>query len=504
MGKSGQSGTFRHQPDSHPKVSIHKRRVWIETTLAPLLIIAALLISSTLSTLADVPQASRDLSRIWKDMEPPPPEEQDPYPMPKPQPPKEEPIIIAPPQPPPSVIQPTAPPQNIPQPSADQRLAERPMMDQAIPVTPPENPYASNDPMPLTTAEAENELRYLEKPHFIVVGMQLDSVHTMSNLATEAIRSLQRRVTIPKEFTPKILIQLVPAEEAFIETDYKVYDNGAETVISYRWDASITLETAAEGIIEGIMRTLNRQRYGEAVSPPVWLKLAMLEDLRVSLSNERLDYLTREAKFLPYMKLDQILNAKDDFGIARDVFSMHAYWLMRFFGYEIGSKTKERQLFEALSLQRDSAQVLTRAFPEYYADESTRSMWWAVGVQGQARSQGNVILSLGESRRRIQELAAVTAQISDADYRFSAGELWEERAKPEVQQAVIQNLREIKMEIPRVNPLYYNSLLSLGQMLEALAYGDEDAYHQLYQVYQKDMQQAHQFEQEIYPLLKDQ
>lgn len=317
----------------------------------------------------------------------------------------------------------------------------------------------------------------LETPHFQIVGTNYPATQYLQAMCTSATQVMGRHMTMPREFRRPILVQLIPAEQADFNNDFRIEQNqSGDVMLSFRWSPDITFSTVCRGLMLATLRQTFFFGTGTRLpaDTPEWLPLMLGIELEIALKPPLRQYYARlaleEDSFLP---IDVVFNYRRATGEFADLLALNGYWLWQFLTAETGRGRPADTLFRAFLTNPDNVAVLRRLFPETFTESRVLSLWWSVGYQFVARNVLSGVQTMAESRNELLPLGYVTVVIDDTERRLGGLEIAPYRDNPAVIAALNVNMTVITSMLGRLNAVYYNTYLALGEYYEALLAGQE-------------------------------
>ncbi|MEO0794078.1 MAG: hypothetical protein AAFX93_02895 [Verrucomicrobiota bacterium] len=271
------------------------------------------------------------------------------------------------------------------------------------------------------------------------------------------------------------------------------------------WTGDTRFRDVCQALASVYIRRAAVWRYGQSAGPqaPHWLELAFGQLLESSIRPGYADTQREKALVRPPLGLEELLTVRGPFGLEQEKVALNAVWLFRLLENRISDRTLFRKVLAAFLKNLNPAYIMVKAFPGRFEDREEMEMWWAVGFQSMTRSRETPFFNMEQSRELIRSLAIVTADVGGQDRRMAGLSLWELRDVPTVEVATLQRHREVKLEIQRVNPVYYNAMLSLGLFFEtALNAEQQQIVNAQHDRFLSDYRDAQELELEVKRLLR--
>ncbi|WP_309381435.1 hypothetical protein [Cerasicoccus frondis] len=338
---------------------------------------------------------------------------------------------------------------------------------------------------------------------FQVIGVSFDGTQTVGAMADQMERLGLRY--FPEIRSVPLPIRITLMSNANFEAPYvvKMQPNG-NFYVYIAWHEDTRFGDVCQALASAFVRRAAVWRYGQsaAENTPPWLELALGQLLEASIRPGYADVQRELALKRPPLGLEELLNAEGPFGVNEQKIALNAVWFFRLLENRIPERTFFRRVLAAFLQDLNPNYIMVKAFPNKFETRQDLEMWWAVGFQAMARSRETPFFTMGQSRDMVRDLAIVTVAINGEDQRMAGPALWEKRALPEVQSALELRRREIKLELQRTNPVYYNSILSLGLFFEvALAADQAEPVLAANDRFLEDYRNAQELELEIKRLL---
>ncbi|WP_269540736.1 hypothetical protein [Cerasicoccus fimbriatus] len=302
---------------------------------------------------------------------------------------------------------------------------------------------------------------------FQIIGLSFDGTQTVGSMADQMERLGLRY--FPEIRNMSLPIRVTLLSDSQIDAPYTItFQPNGNYYVYIAWNEDTRFGDVCQALASALVRRAAVWRFGQAAgnNAPHWLELAMGQLLEASIRPGYADVQREKALKRPPLGLEELLTARGPFGIQQEQFALNSVWFFRLLENRIPDRTFFRRVLAAFLNDLNPNYVLVKAFPDKFDNKQDLEMWWAVGFQAMARSRETPFFTMPQSRDLVRELAIVTVNVKGQDQRMAGAALWEQRALPEVQAAMELRHREIKLELQRINPVYYNSMLSLGLFFE--------------------------------------
>ena len=273
------------------------------------------------------------------------------------------------------------------------------------------------------------------------------------------------------KFSDKIAVQLVGDPKKAAEISPYAVDKSGSITITVLWDESLEFPYFCKLVSGALFRKLLLVKYGKTVRQcPVWLDEAFSVALQCRVKSGRLSEIVETAIQTPPRPLRDILGIEK---IASVSDSADCFWALRSIERLTARTGKFIPTLAKISqLEPDSAFAeIEKTSPKNF------SIRWNCTVCGEIYSRAGGVRSTKTSREDIMRLAYIQAEdISGEPVGLNPSQVWQFRDNKIVRFNLERRLAEIKIIFPRTNPLYAQTLVELGRILEAALEDDSDEY----------------------------
>ncbi|MBC2593131.1 hypothetical protein H5P28_02545 [Ruficoccus amylovorans] len=309
------------------------------------------------------------------------------------------------------------------------------------------------------------QVRVTPNNYFQVAGEDYVSVQYVTHMAQQAGEYGSSLVPLSKSLPLPILVKLVPAAQASFESAFVIrpQPNG-DVHVSIRWGEDTEFSQVCQALMSGWLVRCAIWRFGTdaAAEVPDWLELGAGLGLEVQLRPALIDEIALQSRKENPWSLERIFSIRGMDSSDSVQARRQCLWLLRFLENQSSDRERFQRLMAGFLKNLPPFHLLVAAFPESLPDEWTTAMWWAVGYEMGVRARQTPFYSLDESVKLIKDCATLTAEIDGRDVRALIHELYPYRGNPVMRSAARQRVREIKLLLQKVNPVYHNALLSLA------------------------------------------
>lgn len=354
-------------------------------------------------------------------------------------------------------------------------------------------------------AKSELAERFSQRNLFHVVGQDYVSVQFVGQLSDQCVHIGEDYFSLPLDPPQAILVKLIPESAAEFEPAYVVrpqVNGGVHVWI--KWGPNTEFSEVCQALSKGMLARTAIWHFGQnaPAAIPDWLQMALGEVLASHVRMAMIDQQRADALKTGPMPIEKILNAKGPYGTGLTDYELNAVWLFRFLENQSRSQEDFRRVCAAFLRGMPPVSILIKAYPGQFNDMKELELWWQTGFQATVRGRQTPFYSLEESRELIRRLAFVTFRADQGDVRGAGAELWPHREKEAFQVAISDRIRVCKLEIQKINPVYFNTLLSLGLVYDSLQQQDKQRFDATLARFVLDYASAQQLEVEIRRLLR--
>ncbi|WOO39857.1 hypothetical protein [Rubellicoccus peritrichatus] len=357
----------------------------------------------------------------------------------------------------------------------------------------------------ISRADTELAERFSENNLFQVIGFSYEAVQFTGQMADQCVNLGKDYLPIPLNPPQPVLVKLVPQEAANSETPYYLrsqVDGGVHVYI--HWGEDTKFEDVCQALASGMLQRTAIWHYGHdaGAKVPDWFELAFGQLLATKIRAALIDQQREEALDSGCMPAVDIVGVEGPFGENIDSIALNSVWFFRFLQAQAKDMTMFRRVCTAFLADLEPISVLVKGYPDEFKSIQELELWWEVGFQATVRGRQTPFYSMQESRELIRRFAFITFQEDEVDVRVAVNDLRPYQEDDNYKVAVQNRLREVKIEIQKINPVYFNALLSLGVALEAANSVEESEYELGLEAFASDYSSAQKLELEIRRLLR--
>jgi hypothetical protein len=308
--------------------------------------------------------------------------------------------------------------------------------------------------------------------HFEIVGTDQRSVSCANTLGTRVANLCKRYLGAGKHTdSQSIFVALRPDAHAEFEGHYRVRigERGGVT-LDFRWDESLSLETACHAFAEAYIARYAYFNYGPQAPARVrfWAVSAFGTQSYLSLRTAQKIHYLQDARASGFPALAPLLDLDVASAAHSQVSPRLGYWLWLALRESGLRRSAIGDLFDQAIAGMNVADQLQTSIAVDPKEQSTIGLetWW--------RSQTDRLLARDYDQcERMEVSRDWIAELADFDRYRAAGRhfenlrsLWTHR-NDEVLRAVLSaRCQIIRLRLERVNPAYFNAARSLGALYE--------------------------------------
>ena len=271
----------------------------------------------------------------------------------------------------------------------------------------------------------------------------------------------------PTRFEPKVEFRLeAEAGESVPSRPFQILRTGPETVeVAFFLDPGGAPEWIHLALVQSFLvrRQLWRGESGQMDQVPKGIFLALAAAITEAEIPYR--YARNQTEGWPvFRSWDELGN--QDFPDQDNFF--HAFYHWEFWrALSPRSKLVQEWLDASTTDSWTTEAWLTRAgYP--VPEEAGLELLWRTWLASRWDRQSGPVQSVQETRQIFFDLLQVTLVVDSRSLQASVVDLWDQRRTPWVGPFCRQRFERVKRILPEANPVYFNALHSLGQVLEAL------------------------------------
>jgi hypothetical protein len=327
-------------------------------------------------------------------------------------------------------------------------------------------------------APAFGRVETAEGTHFDIVGFDRRSVYFVEELSERILLEAERYLgDQPTSFPQRILVTLRPGDATPDAKDYRIStEPGGFVRLDFNWRKDLTYADLCRGMLDAYLTRYAIFHHGYEAPDNIkaWVVSALSRQTYLSLRPSvylawQRSLLEGEIPLAPSLT-QTIKEARPDES------SLSAFLLLMAVRNADYSRETVRGLCRAAVAGVDVVSRLTQLIQpsDPSLDAVTLPDWWKIQMAELITEPLVQFDSLADSSEWIKSLSEVENFTELAVEVKDLQSLWQFRAEDRVRQVVIIRLGQIMAQIDRVNPVYLNSVQSLGRLYEQLLKGNEE------------------------------
>lgn len=283
----------------------------------------------------------------------------------------------------------------------------------------------------------------------------------------------------------KIVVQLVSDGEKFKDAAEYVMDKNGGVTVTVLWNENLDFARFCRLVSGALLRKMIFERNGRIVREcPMWLDEALSVSLQCRAKFGMLGELADISSRTPPRGLAEVLGISS---ISSETDSADCFWTLKTLERLCAKSGKFWPLMVFLSgadAQKSFAEIAKLA-PERF------DAVWGCYISGEVWSRAGGVRGTEESREEIVRLAFLQAEdVSGEPLGLNPSDVWEHRENSIVRYNAERRLTEIKIALPRINPLYAEALVDLGRLYEAAFDDDEDEFEAASNAFASNLEKA--------------
>ncbi|WP_269523218.1 hypothetical protein [Coraliomargarita parva] len=314
---------------------------------------------------------------------------------------------------------------------------------------------------------------YIEQDaDFEVLGLDRRSVVRMHELGRFIAENLRRDLGIrSSDYGGSIQVSLRPADKAGFSEHY-LLSIGAhgEIALDFRWDETLSLEQTCYALT---LAYVTRYLYYDAglkslANTRTWPVAALATRSYLQLRPGQISTMVESSRQEIPLQLNRILELKG-YDATAAYASRDGYWLWVSLDRLIRlAPVRVRELMLRSLQGQDIAPVLEAILQPDESDLGSLDGWWQACLQELLGRSHFVFESLDESRAWMEQVADLSTVELEGDAPLNLRRIWTHRSEDPVRVALQARVELIQLRLPRINPAYYNSAVTLGILYQTL------------------------------------
>ena len=302
---------------------------------------------------------------------------------------------------------------------------------------------------------------------FEVAAAEVGGAQRVVALAGEAWQTLAGPLVLPESFPSPVFVRLVPAAEWAERSPFRVMvEAGGVVSVRVRWDDAMPETVLRRALVQGLLMRQAVARHGvnERLTAPLWLEQACVGWWRTRAAPAQLDALKQASARLTPPALGALLDWQR--GVEEPAPLLDgALWLLTFLQGESGRAGEWPALLHRLLGGEAPEAALAAAYPERFANDGERELWWQTGWHHLRRARSLPGMEAAESAEELAALGRFVFLRQGADAVIPLREVLARAQEPDVEGEIRLRVVALNRLLTSLHPFYRNAALSLAEAL---------------------------------------
>jgi len=346
----------------------------------------------------------------------------------------------------------------------------------------------------------QNSMFYLVSDNYQAMSVGIDFIKATEEIFNDFFASN----SAPIVFTRKVTLQLVSDKDFKMDGQFSVINyKGGDITLAAKWVDDLDFDGFCKLISGAALRKiiLENGDLQNWKNPPYWLELAFSQVLAQKMRFGTAIDLARISAENPPKNIDEILSYSRDDNIDNGVKEANSYWLLK----SIEKASRNRQMLSSFmkfaSVPRTAPEMSGAMATAFTGGLYDFNLWWRCLFTGEVWSRLGGVSTPDWSDSEIVRLAVIQTNSKDGErVGVSDSAIFENNKN--ISAEIADRVVEIKLSLMRINPLYYNTLISLGRMYEAAAADDDDEFKKAHSQFISDFSNARVLSARVKKLMK--
>lgn len=337
---------------------------------------------------------------------------------------------------------------------------------------------------------------------FEVAANDVTAAERVAARAGEGWQLLAAPLGLPERFSTPVFVRLVPAADWHDAPPFRVIvEAGGVVSLRLSWSEGTTDLILQRGLVQALLMRLAVSLHGttDKLAAPLWIELGCVGWWRTRADAAQLDALKQESYPLDPPALADVLSWQRGQAETRTL-AVGAEWLFAWLQAESARTEEWPALLRQVLGGAESSAALAANFPERFANDREREMWWQLGWHHLRRAQTLPALEAGESREAIASLARFVFAPGGREVVTPLGDVLTHGREPVVVAELKRRADELAQLLPVLHPFYRNAGLSLAAVLAA-GNSTDSTRAALVKAFEHDFTEGRQLEQATHAAL---
>ncbi len=316
--------------------------------------------------------------------------------------------------------------------------------------------------------------RIVSNRYFEILSSDNVSLAYVNSISQITSRLFKSYFNLPDKFNQLITVILTPEEDWKHHEQFLVESTSSGKIyLSLSWGEKSQKEFLVRGLIQslGVQYFIWNYGHSDSIKFPLWLEVSISEEFKKHVAPAYQDYLLLSADLYQPIEIRKLINTNktDDINI---VYKNNSYWFLHFLINETGSVNEFKNILNNLFKSRSPMQFLSNYFTEKYNKILDVEFVWIVSYYELTNRKAGLVESLETSSNIHSHLSSFTYFESNEEIKIPISKLWKIRDHQFIHDLITSRLLSIKHHLVGINPVFHNSLMSLGETLEHILEND--------------------------------
>ncbi len=341
---------------------------------------------------------------------------------------------------------------------------------------------------------------------FEFVAADQASLQIARRIGREVLEVCDEMITPPQERIPKIAVKLAPDGRGNLgDKAFDIYqDLAGDYGLAVRWNqnlpASLFIQALTESYLRQLVFTLSGRGRSEEV--PSWMIAGASLRTQIAFRPELLEFLRQVGREMPMPSLESVF-ASGPLGEMTLEQRTAAFWFLELFEKTLPTQKRYRSFFDAVVAGGPPMEVLQSQTQEIPGFGNGIEAWWIIGFQDMVNDEKGVVFSISRSAKIIFLLNRFEIIRGGNPEFVGAENLWELRDEPLIRKELVDRLQGLQATLPRINPVFYNSLGGIGLIMQTLLDGDREDFDRAVDDFSTEIERATALAQDAQLLAED-
>ncbi|MFI3291640.1 MAG: hypothetical protein R3Y46_07150 [Opitutales bacterium] len=348
------------------------------------------------------------------------------------------------------------------------------------------------------TPEYQQEaiLRNTSTSSFFIVGEDSFGFSQIREIITCAEGIIEQYLGLKIGSNNKINLRIIPFSDEKYDKQFYIDTIDNAMYLMLRWDKNLEYEAFSKFIMGAMLRKLSQERkLDKDYEVPYFLELSLsilLQERARAMSSE----MAKKASETKLLSLKDTLNISREIGDIEQK-DLSAYWNLIAINRFFKDKKLLRGLLSNYLFKKDDLDIYNY-ISNTYKDGDVEKYFKCI-IYSELSSRAGGVMSMQDSAEELLRLSfirkdSINTALGDKDIvKYSEDK--------EIRNAIKRRITEIKILLPKINPVYFNTLISLGEMFEEALNKDESAFDETRLIFINEFKNAQYLQSRAISLL---